>query len=149
MGRSQETFSKKEKEKKRIQKRKEKEEKKAERKANSDKGKSFEEMLAYVDENGNLTTTPPDPKKKKTIRTEDITIDVAKGVDPVDEVYAGVVTFFNTDKGYGFIKEKISGESIFVHINDLSAPLVEQQKVNFKMQKGLKGMQAHSVEVVK
>ena len=67
MGRSQETFSKKEHEKKKIQKRKEKEEKREERKANSKKGKSFEDMIAYVDENGQLTSTPPDPNKKKVL----------------------------------------------------------------------------------
>ena len=62
MAKSQETYSKKEKESKKLKKRKEKEEKKLERKANNNKGKSFEEMLAYVDENGNLSSTPPDPK---------------------------------------------------------------------------------------
>jgi hypothetical protein len=64
MGRSQETFSKKEREKKRLSKRKEKEEKKAERKANSSKGKGLEGMLAYVDENGMISQTPPDTKRK-------------------------------------------------------------------------------------
>jgi hypothetical protein len=59
MAKSKATFGKKEKEKNRLKKRKEKEEKKAERKANSNKGKSFEEMLAYVDENGTITSTPP------------------------------------------------------------------------------------------
>ncbi|GAB3817910.1 hypothetical protein GCM10028895_14490 [Pontibacter rugosus] len=67
MGRSQETFSKKEKEKKRLKKRQDKEQKKEERQANSDKGKGIEEMLAYVDENGNITSTPPDPTKKKLL----------------------------------------------------------------------------------
>lgn len=65
MGRSQETFNKREREKNRLRKRKEKDEKKAGRKANSDKGKTFEEMLAYVDENGNLSKVPPDPKRNK------------------------------------------------------------------------------------
>ncbi len=64
MAKSQETFSKKEKEKLKLKKRKEKEEKKADRKANSQKGQDLSDMLAYVDENGNLTTTPPDPKKR-------------------------------------------------------------------------------------
>ena len=68
MAKSQETFSKKEKEKLKLKKRREKEEKKAERKANSQKGLELEDMLAYVDENGNLTTTPPDPKKRKVIK---------------------------------------------------------------------------------
>ena len=70
MGRSQETFSKKEKEKKKLRKRQDKEAKKEDRKANSSKGKELDEMMAYVDENGNITETPPDPtKKKKVIKT--------------------------------------------------------------------------------
>ncbi|MFN9520092.1 MAG: cold shock domain-containing protein, partial [Bacteroidota bacterium] len=51
MSKSQETFSKKEKEKKRLKKRQDKAQKKEERKANSLKGKSLEDMMAYVDEN--------------------------------------------------------------------------------------------------
>ena len=49
-----ETFSKKEKEKARQKKRKDKEEKKEERKANAQKGQNLDDMLAYVDENGNI-----------------------------------------------------------------------------------------------
>ena len=74
MGRSQETFGKKEKEKKKIEKRKLKEEKKEERKANSSSGKGLDDMLAYVDENGNLVDAPPDPKKKKVINVEDLSL---------------------------------------------------------------------------
>ena len=59
MAKSQETFSKKEKGKQKIKQRQEKLEKMNERKANAKKGKSLEEMMAYVDENGNLTSTPP------------------------------------------------------------------------------------------
>ena len=55
MASSQETFSKKEREKKRLKKKKDKEEKKEERQANAKKGQSLEEMIAYVDENGNIT----------------------------------------------------------------------------------------------
>jgi hypothetical protein len=69
MGKSSETFSKKEKEKKKIKKRKDKEEKKEERKAMAPKGQSLEDMFVYVDEDGNITSTPPDPKKKKIINS--------------------------------------------------------------------------------
>jgi hypothetical protein len=65
MGKSQETFSKKEKQKKKLKERQEKREKMQERKANTKKGKSLDEMMAYVDENGHISATPPDPKKKK------------------------------------------------------------------------------------
>lgn len=65
MASSQETFSKKEREKKRLKKKKDKVEKKEERQANAQKGQSLEDMMVYVDENGNLTSTPPDPRKRK------------------------------------------------------------------------------------
>jgi hypothetical protein len=65
MAKSKETFNKKEKEKKRLKQRQEKREKKEERKANAKKGKSLEEMMAYIDEDGNISDTPPDPRQKR------------------------------------------------------------------------------------
>ncbi|TAE86139.1 MAG: cold shock domain-containing protein [Bacteroidetes bacterium] len=148
MGRSQETFSKKENERKKLKKRKDKAEKREERKANSDKGKSFEDMLAYVDENGNLTAVPPDPKKKKVIVTEDIQIGVSRRVDEPEElVKNGVVTFFNESKGYGFIKNLQNGESVFVHINSLNGPIKENDKVTYSVEMGHKGPNAINVSL--
>lgn len=60
MARSQQRNQKREKEKQRIQHRQEKAEKMQERKANSQKGKSLDDMLAYLDENGNIISAPPD-----------------------------------------------------------------------------------------
>ncbi len=149
MGKSQETFSKKENEKKRQKKKKEKEEKKEERQANAKKGKSLEEMFAYVDENGNLTSTPPDPKKKLVVNLEDIKIGVQKQeeMDPADLIRKGVVTFFNESKGYGFIKDTSSQESIFVHVNGLLSPIKENDKVTFEVEMGQKGLNAISVKL--
>ena len=67
MGRSQNSFIKNQKEKKRLQKRKEKEEKKKERQENSLKGGDLSDMMAYLDEYGNIVETPPgeEPKPKK------------------------------------------------------------------------------------
>mgnify|MGYP003580000228 CR=1 FL=1 len=96
MGRSTETFSKKEKEKKRLKKQQDKKEKAEERKANSDKGKSLDEMMAYVDEDGNITSTPPDITNRKKIKPEDIQIGIAKQeFSPEDLIKNGIVTFFN------------------------------------------------------
>lgn len=149
MGRSQETFNKKEKEKKKLKKKQDKELKKKERKENSDKGKSLEEMFAYVDENGHLTTTPPDPKKKKVIKSEDIEIGVAKreDVEPMDVVRKGIVTFFNDSKGYGFIKDRETQESIFVHVNGLEDDIKENDKVTFETEMGQKGLNAIKVKL--
>ena len=59
MAKSKQTWNKREKEKKRLKHRQEKQEKMQERKSNASK-KSMDDMLAYIDEDGNLTTTPPD-----------------------------------------------------------------------------------------
>jgi cold shock CspA family protein len=151
MGRSQETFSKKEKEKKKLKKKQDKEQKKEERKSTSSKGQGLEEMMAYVDDNGNITSTPPDPnKKKKVVKQEDIQIGVSRqeAPDPADLIRKGTVTFFNDSKGYGFIKDHESQESIFVHQNAISGPIKENDKVTFEVEKGLKGLNAISVKVI-
>lgn len=150
MGSSQETFSKKEKEKKKLKKKQDKEQKKEERKANSNKGKSAEEMYAYVDDNGNISLTPPDPKKKNIIKLEDIQIGVSRqaALEPADLIRKGTVTFFNESKGYGFIKDHESQESIFVHINGLAGPVKENDKVTFETEMGQKGLNAIKVKLI-
>jgi cold shock CspA family protein len=149
MAKSQDTFSKKEKEKKRLQKRKEKEQKKAERKANSKTGQSLDEMMAYVDENGNISATPPDPTKKRKIKEEDIVLGSRnrEGMESVT-TRKGKVTYFNTQKGYGFIKDLISQESIFVHSNALTILIKENDLVAFETEHGVKGLNAKNVRKV-
>src|SRR3954464_14889988 len=118
MGRSTETFSKKEREKKKLKKQQDKKEKAEDRKANGDKGKSLDDMMAYVDEDGNITSTPPDGTKRKQVAVESIQISTSKQEDIVEEIVRnGVVSFFNEAKGFGFIKDLLSQESVFVHIN--------------------------------
>jgi cold shock CspA family protein len=149
MAKSRETFNKKETEKNKEKKRKEKEQRREERKANAKSGASLEDMMAYVDENGNLTSTPPDPTKKKIIREEDIVIGVPKQ-DPTkqaDLVRKGRVTFFNDSKGYGFIKDQESQESVFVHINSVDGLIKEGDKVTFEVEMGPKGPNAVRVKV--
>ena len=147
MARSTETFSKKEKEKARLKKSKDKKEKAEDRKANAGKGKSLEDMMAYIDEHGNITSTPPDPSRKIKINVEDIRIGVAKQQDlPHDTIRNGVVTFFNESKGYGFIRDLETQESIFVHINALTEPLKENNMVTFETEQGQKGLSAIKVK---
>lgn len=150
MGRSQETFSKKEKEKKKLKKRQDKEQKKEERKVTSTKGLGIDDMLAYVDDDGNITSTPPDPKKKKIVKQEDIQIGISRqeAPDPADLVRKGTVTFFNTSKGYGFIKDHDTQESIFVHQNALDVAIKENDKVSFEVEKGLKGLNAINLKLI-
>lgn len=148
MGKSQETYSKKEKEKLRRKKKQEKRERREQRKAEKTErgGKTFEEMLAYVDENGNLTNTPPDPSKKKKVKLEDIMLGAAPiEREPILKIRIGQVKFFNEDKGYGFIIDSVTNDSIFVHINNVDAPLKENDKVTFEIEMGPKGANAVAV----
>src|SRR5674476_136048 len=149
MSKSQETWNKKEREKKKQKSRQDKQERKKERKDNAKEGKSFDDMLAYIDENGNLSSTPPDPMKKKKIRLEDIQIGVPKQgpVDPADAIRKGTVTFFNESKGYGFIKDQETQESIFVHANGLLNQVKENSKVTFEIEMGPKGPGAVNVRL--
>src|SRR4028119_364023 len=140
MAKSGETFGKKEKEKKRAKNKQEKQEKMDERKANAKKGKSLDEMMAYIDENGNISSTPPDPKKMRIVNAEDIQVGVPKYVaEEQDPIRAGVVTFFNDAKGFGFIKDLQTQESVFVHVNQLKERISENDKVSFEVEMGPKG----------
>lgn len=141
------TWNKKEREKKRQQAKKEKAEKKLERKENNSKGKGLEDMMAYIDEHGNISSTPPDPRKKIKVKAEDIEISIPKqqDADPSDLLHTGIITFFNESKGYGFIRDSATQESIFVHINSLLSEIEEKSKVIFEVEKGPKGLSAVNV----
>jgi len=146
-----ETWNKKEREKKRQQNKKEKAERKQERQEKAKDGNNLESMMAYLDENGNLSSKPPDPRKKIVINAEDIQIGVPKHepVNPEDLIRKGIVTFFNDSKGYGFIKDMETQESIFVHINALTETIKENNKVSFEVEMGPKGANAVNVHLVK
>jgi cold shock CspA family protein len=145
MSKSQETYSKKEKEKKRQKKKKEKDEKRMERKASS-KGGGLDNMIAYIDENGNISDTPPDPDKKVEFELEDIFTSVPKQEEfDMDTSRQGKIDFFNTEKGFGFIKEIGTNESYFVHYKGLVDDVVEGDKVSFELEKGMKGLNAVKV----
>ncbi len=148
MGRSQESFSKKEKEKKKQKKREEKLKKKAERKEHNLKGDGLDSMIAYVDEYGNVTDTPPDPTvKKEEIDAESIVLGVPKKEHiEEDPIRKGKVDFYNDDKGFGFIIDAASNEKHFVHVSGLEEPIQEGDKVTYELEKGMKGLNAVRVK---
>jgi cold shock CspA family protein len=151
MAKSQQSFNKKEKEKKRLKKRKDKQARKEERRAASAEAAEAgtDSMIAYVDEHGNITDTPPDLSKKKKIDASKIELGVPKR-DQEDEntVRKGRVAFFNHSKGYGFINELDTQEKFFVHVNGLIDEIDEGDKVSFELERGLKGMNAIRVKKI-
>jgi len=65
MARSQNSFIKKQKAQKKLKKKKEKLEKKKERQENNNKGGDLSDMIAYVDEFGNIVDEKPEEPTKK------------------------------------------------------------------------------------
>lgn len=150
MGRSQESYNKKEVRSKKEKKRKEKEQKRLAKKE-VEKSSSLDDMIAYVDENGMITNTPPDPSKKKKIELEDIVVGVPKRDDShkLDPNRKGTVTFFNDSKGFGFIKDSETQESVFVHVNNLLEEITEGNLVSFEVEMGHKGPSAINVKIIR
>jgi cold shock CspA family protein len=151
MGRSQETFNKKEVRNKKAKKRKEKEQRRLAKKENSSKN-SLDDMIAYVDENGNITDTPPDPDKKTEVSAEEIVLGANNrntGEEEDDLPRTGIVTYFDDSKGFGFIKDSNTKESIFVHINNAHDDLRVDNLVSYEVAQGPKGPTAMEVKLVK
>jgi cold shock CspA family protein len=146
MAKSQTTFSKKEKEKKRLQKRREKDEKKAQRKLDNNKGKSLEDMMAYVDEFGNILDTPPDPEEREEINAEDISVSGYQVQHAeVSNTRKGKLTYYNDEKGYGFITDRKSQDRVFMHINNCVDEIKLNDDVEYEIERSPKGESAINV----
>lgn len=148
MGRSHESFSKREKEKKKQKRKEDKLKRKEDRQEEG--GKSFEDMIAYVDNKGNIVDTPPDPSEKEEVEAEDIVL----GIPPKSEsdevmVNEGTVSFFDDSKGFGFIKVKGSQESLFTHVSRHEDEIKEGNKVSFDVEPGDRGPVAVNVRIMK
>jgi len=151
MARSQQTYSKGEREKKRLKKQEEKRKKKEARKLAA-KENPQGIPLAYVDYNGNLVDTPPDPSQKVEIEAEDIVLGIPKkeegDEEPFDPVRKGKVSFYDNSKGFGFIIDSETQEKYFTHVSGLIDEIAENDTVSFELEKGMKGMNAVRVKQV-
>lgn len=138
------SFNKREIEKSKQQKRKEKQQRKEDRKNNPTN--SFEDMIAYVDENGVITDTPPEVTKSD-IKLEDIEISTPKQeIVEEPDFFIGRVEFFDETKGFGFIKDKASVNKYFFHKSNAYADIKDNDGVTFKLERGPRGMNAVEVE---
>lgn len=61
----------------------------------------------------------------------------------------GTVKFFNSEKGFGFIKNQNSSEDVFVHVSGLIDEINENDLVNYEEQEGRKGINAINVTLVR
>ncbi len=66
----------------------------------------------------------------------------------MDNKTTGIVKFYNTEKRFGFIKHDDSSKETFVHSSGLIDEIKENDKVEFDLQNGQKGMNAVNVKVI-
>lgn len=139
------SFTKRDLEKKKQEKRLAKQQKKEERKNSGTS--SFEDMIAYVDENGVITDTPTTNEKPQEIDISTIEVSTPRKTDePVITEYEGRVEFFNTSKGYGFIKNLKNAEKYFFHVSGLQDEVTDGNLVTFKLERGPRGMNAVEIK---
>jgi cold shock CspA family protein len=148
MGRSQETFNKKEVRNRKEKKRKDKAVKKAKRKSEGKKG-DLNDMIAYVDEYGKISSTPPDPEKKIIVEAESIELKITKNAPGNTPEYLrkGEVISFNVSQGYGFIRDHETKRNIFFHATSLLEQVEENSIVTYETGKGLKGPAAIKIKI--
>jgi CspA family cold shock protein len=64
----------------------------------------------------------------------------------MDTQVQGTVKFFNSEKGFGFIKHDDSNKETFVHANGLIDQIEQNDKVVFDVEEGRKGPNAVNVK---
>lgn len=57
----------------------------------------------------------------------------------------GTVKFYNSEKGFGFIKDDETQQDVFVHRSQISGMINEDDKVTFDVERGPKGLNATDV----
>ena len=60
----------------------------------------------------------------------------------------GTVKFFNESKGFGFIKPADSSDDVFVHVSGLVDEIRENDRVEYDVENGRKGLNAVNVRVI-
>jgi len=152
MARSKETYNKRQREAKRQKQLQEKKQKAEDRKLEKKSG-NLEDMMVYLDENGNFTDTPPDPSRRVEIAAEEIQISVPRledrESDEDDGPRTGTIAFLNSSKGYGFINDTKTGERLFFHVSELTESVGETDNVTYTVADGPRGPQATGVSKIK
>lgn len=139
------SYNKKERAKKKNKKRQDKAEKRKQKKLQTESQPEF----MYLDEYGNLSPVPVPKEEKEEIALEDIEISIPKSnaEDETDPVKTGIVKFYDSEKGYGFIKDNKSKLDYYVHANSLTEPIRENNTVLFELEEGHKGPVAVNVKL--
>lgn len=138
------SFNKRELEKKRQSKKAGKQERKEQRRTNKS-GSSLDDMIAYVDAYGNICDTPDQMQSAPPTQTESIAIATPprEAVEP--QFIQGRVEYFDSGKGYGFIKNAETGDKYFFHISNAPEGIAEGKIVQFEVGQDQRGPYAKNI----
>lgn len=139
MAKSQLTFQKKERAKRKQIKKQQKQERREFNKTNNNKGKPLEEMFAYVDEFGSISDTPPELRQDNKEKTP---------TQNHDEFLFGRVSYYNDKGRYGFIRNNLSRETVYFNDNIVGMVLNVDEKVKYKTTRSKQGIQASEVSLL-
>lgn len=138
------THNKRDNEKKKQEKRIEKQKRKEQRKLSGTD--SFDDMIAYVDENGVISSTPPEYNKTENADTSRNIIPEKRKPAPEQHnttvAIKGRVEYINAEKGYGFVKEITRTDKYFFHVSGLLESVQVDDIVVFDLERGKKGFNA-------
>lgn len=102
-------------------------------------------MIAYVDENGVISSTPPQVKSKSTNEPASTVNNGGREKNKTSEI-KGRIEHINTEKGYGFIKELAQTNKYFFHVSGLIDAVQVGDAVLFDLERGKKGLNAVNVK---
>ena len=112
------------------------------------KKKTFKEMIAYVDPFGNIHDEPIDKEDFRPVSAREIDIDDPTFAVEQKDSYDGEVEFFNSEKGFGFIKDMSNLRKYFFHITNAPDTIQEGQKVAFDIRKSDRGLNAINISYI-
>ena len=116
------------------------------RKEARERGELKQDEFVYVDHLGNFTDTPPDPAEKEEISLESINLGAAK--NQILMKNPRKVSFYDSEKGFGFIKNISSHDSYFFHFSECKDTLNVGDKVQFDTVRGEKGLNAVKINKI-
>lgn len=139
------SYFKKENAKKKTKKKQEKLQRREDRKVNNNKGKDLEDMIIYVDINGNFTSVPPHLQTTQPVAPRRREEEEPEDALDSDKEFTGIVTYVS-EKGYGFITEDTSNDSVFFHHKQLSQQFNKHDSVIYNKEKTDRGDRAINIK---
>lgn len=109
------------------------------------KGRQVDQVLS-IDESTAEPHRDAHGARRRTERASPREVDLSSAIE-----MAGIVRWYNPDKGFGFISPSAGGKDVFIHATALERagllPLQEGQSVRMSVVQGAKGLEVGSISL--